>query len=266
MRRSVVLLGAVLALVAFGGGCADEATLDTTGPWDLVWFSDSSGWFVADQWANRIEEDLGVEVRVHDHAEGGLSLVEVLDSLDGEDDGSHSRLPDLREEVANAEIVVVYGNPVDSGATTDIETCVSTDTTPRQGPTHYSEADWDPYREILDSIFETVVDLRGDQPTIVRAIDLYVPVIADWRDAGILNECTQAWEMWSQVIQDTASAYGIETVSMFNTFNGADHTEDPREKGYIGSDGEHTLPVGQSAMVEALHARGYTPSILRRGG
>ncbi len=266
MRRSLIELVPVGALLVIVGGCASATTLDTSEPWDLVWFSDSGGFFVADQWADRIEEELGVEVRVHDHAAGGLRAIEVLDSLDGIDDGSHSRLGDLRDEVAEAEVVVIYGNPNESGETSDIGICVSTDTTPREPPTQYSDADFEPYRQVLRSIYDIVVELRGDQPTIVRAIDLYVPVIADWRAAGIDAECTAAWETWSQTIRDTADEYGVLTVSMFDEFNGEDHSEDPREKGFITSDGEHTMPAGQAAMVKALDSAGYGISTLGSEG
>ena len=161
---------------------------------------------------------------------------------------------------------MIYGNPVESGETSDIGICVSTDTTPREPPTHYSEADFAPYRQVLRSIYDIVEELRGDQATIVRAIDLYVPVIADWRAAGIDTECTAAWETWSQTIRDTAAEYGVLTVSMFDEFNGADHSEDPREKGFIISDGEHTTPAGQAAMVEALDSAGYDVSTLGSEG
>lgn len=47
--------------------------------------------------------------------------------------------------------------------------------------------------------------------------------------------------------------------TMYDAFNGPDHSEDPREKGYIGSDGAHTSPAGREAMVAALHIAGYEP-------
>ena len=46
---------------------------------------------------------------------------------------------------------------------------------------------------------------------------------------------------------------------MLDAFNGADHSEDPREKGFISADKMHTTDEGKAAMVEALHALGYDP-------
>jgi hypothetical protein len=253
------LLGGALTTQPAGETAPGAAALDTSEPWDLVWFSDSTGFFVADLWAERIEGELGVEVRVHDHAVGALAAGPILYSL-GEPVKGYTRLGDTRDEIAEAEIIVVYGNPDGSGMTSDFgDVCVSTSAAPRDPPTRYAEEDFAPYRDILDSIWERVFELTGDRPVVMRAMDSYMPVIADWRAAGIEPECTAAWEAYSDTIRDAAAAHGVPMVSMYDAFNGPDHTEDPRLKGYIGSDGEHTLPAGRDAMVEALHAAGYEP-------
>ena len=233
-------------------------TLDTSEPWDLVWYSDSGGWGVADLWAARIEEELGVEVRVHDHAVGNLTAVEVLESL-SEPAGGFVRLGDTRDEVAEAEIVVVYGNPRDSGASDAIETCVSTSPIPRDPPPTATGEGLQPYREILESIYERVFALVGDRPVIVRAIDLYNPVIADWRLAGIEAECTATWETWSDTMRAAAAEFGVPLVSIYDTLNGPDHAADPRLEGFIASDGEHLLPPGREVAAAAMHEAGYEP-------
>jgi hypothetical protein len=225
---------------------------ETSEPWDLVWFSDSTGWGIADLWGERIAEELGVEVRVHDYATGNLTASLVRTWIEAE--GS-----ERRESLAGAEVIVIFGNPIGSGATSDIDRCVSTSTAPRDPPQHYTAEDFLPYRDLLVSIYETVFDLRQGQPTIVRAIDMYNPVIADHREAGIEAECTAAWEAFSQTIREAAAEFGVPTASMFDAFNGPNHDEDPREKGFIGPDKQHTTDEGKAAMVEVLHALGYDP-------
>ena len=233
---------------------AGESNPAETGePWDLVWFSDSTGWGVADLWAERLAEELGVEVRVHDYAAGNLSAGLIRTWIETE--GSVHR-----ESVAEAEVIVIFGNPIGSGATSDIGTCVSTSTAPRDPPQNYTAEDFLPYRDVLVSIWETVFDLRKGQPTIVRAIDMYNPVIADHREAGIEAECIAAWEAFSQTIREAAAEFGVPTASMFDAFNGPNHDEDPREKGFIGSDKQHTTDQGKAAMVEVLHGLGYDPT------
>jgi hypothetical protein len=242
----------ICALLAAGCGTSSAAELDTSEPWDLVWFSDSGGWSTADRWAERIEQTMGVEVEVHDYAIGGLSASTLLGFLTA-DQSSYRNL------VANAEVIVIYGNPEGSGSTSDIGTCVSTSTARRDPPVRYSAADFEPYEEVLRSIYDAVFELRAEKPTIVRAIDLYSPVIADWREAGIEDGCTAAWEAWSDAMRTVAVEYGVAFASMYDDFNGPDHDEDPRQKGYIASDLQHTTPEGQAAQLEVLHRLGYEP-------
>jgi len=264
IMQSALVAPVSLALLGGPGGVAvaqqEEGELASieSEPWDLVWFSDSSGFNVADLWAAQIEEELGVEVRVHDHAVGNLSAVEVLASLDEPTDGMR-RLGDTRGEVAQAEIIVIFGNPVDSGTTTDMVSCVDTSTAPRDPPTRYSSEDLEPYRDVLVSIYERVFELVGDRPVIVRTIDWPNPFITDWPLAGVEEECTAAWEAWSDSIADAAAGFGVPLVSMYDAFNGPDRTEDPRAKGYAGPDGWHPSAAGREVMVTALHEAGYEP-------
>jgi hypothetical protein len=46
-------------------------------------------------------------------------------------------------------------------------------------------------------------------------------------------------------------------VSFYDAFNGPDHDEDPREKGYVGPDGYHFSREGTLAQAEILHGLGY---------
>ena len=236
-----------------GGDGPVALPTDNAAVWDLVWFSDSTGYGVADLWAASLEEEFGVDVVSHDYAVGGLSAAQILSWL-GDEDGN---LPKMKDQVAEAEIIVLYGNPEESGATADIDTCVSTSTTTREPPTRNSAEDWEPYEGVLISIYETVFDLLDDHRAVVVAMDMYNPVIADWRIAGIEAECTASWEMMAETVEIAAASFDVPTVSMYDAFNGADHSEDPREKGYIGVDGQHTTDEGQALMVQALQAGEY---------
>jgi lysophospholipase L1-like esterase len=220
-------------------------------PWDLLYFSDSTGWGVPERYAALASEALGVEVRVHDATGGGLAAATVLARIRGE------TFPDLSGDVRDAEIIVVFGNPENSGVNLDIGICVSTSSQTREPPHAYTPDEWRPYQDVVASIFEEIRALREGTPTVLRAVDAYNPVISPWRDAGIEPECTAAWESWSDAIRETAEANGATMVSMYDLFNGPDHQEDPREKGFIGSDGSHTTPEGAAAMAEALDAVGY---------
>jgi hypothetical protein len=242
-----LVLAVALSATACGGGTTGEFPTDA---WDLVWFSDSSGFGVADLWAERIAAEQGVEVRVADHASTSLSAGSVLEQLDRQD---------IQAEVGEAEIILVYGNPTRSGMVHTSDTCVSADPTPREPPSLQTEADREPYRENLREIYERILALRDGQPTIIRAMDLYIPALAPWRQAGIEPECLHNFEVFSAAVPRVADEYGVPTASMLDAFNGPDHDQDPVERGFISGDGIHTSDAGRAAMVDVLDALGYEP-------
>lgn len=61
------------------------------------------------------------------------------------------------------------------------------------------------------------------------------------------------------VIQQAATACNIPLVSLYDEFNEVTHDEDPREKGYISSDGIHTSDTSQQAISDLLRDAGYKP-------
>lgn len=244
----------VVALLALAvSSCADADTpLDTGEPWDLVWISDSIGAGVAEAWADRIEESEGVEVRVHNHITGSLTI-----------EGAQHLMNEAwaAREVADAEIIVVFGNASYS-APTDLDTCARTGADPRDPPQRHTSADLAPYGDVFRDIYDTIFELRAGQPTVIRTYDFFSGALVDWREAGIEPECTAGWEAQADAIREVADEYGVLTASFYDEFNGADHDEDPREKGYIGADGWHqSHDAGVAAQVEVLHALGYQPTI-----
>jgi hypothetical protein len=243
---------AVLALVLSGCGSAD-VQLDTTEQWDLVWISDSIGAGVAEAWADRIEASEGVEVRVHSHTPGFLTIENAQRMISAE--------ATIRDELADAEIIVVYGNASHS-APDDMDTCARPGTDPRDPPESHTSADLAPYGDVFRDIYDTVFELRAGQPTVIRTYDFFSGALADWREAGIEPECTASWEAQADAIHEAARDYGVLTASFYDEFNGTNHDEDPREKGYIAVDGWHqSRDAGVAAQVEVLHALGYDPIV-----
>ena len=83
--------------------------------WDLLWISDSTGMGGA-QWlyADRIREDVGVEVDVTDGWMPGQDATMILDTLRGRNDGVltvYTGTIDLAQEIRDAEVIMVSGNP-----------------------------------------------------------------------------------------------------------------------------------------------------------
>jgi hypothetical protein len=215
--------------------------------WDLLYIQDSHGFGVANGYAEGIERALGAEVNVHNKAIGDLSAVTVLERIRG----------DWSSLVRDAEIIVLFGNPRGSGTTTDIEICISGSTAEREPPMHYSEEDWQPYQAVLEEVYTEIWKIREGRPVVLRAVTFLNPAISAWREAGIEPECTAALEAMNQAISDAAEAGGATLVSTHDLFNGPDHLDDPRRRGWIGSDGIHLSNEGMTAVADALTDVGF---------
>lgn len=220
-------------------------------PFDLVWFSDSSA-AVADLMAQRIEQRLGVEVRVHDFWGPGHR-------------GSAAFIADMTEVAAvedalvDAEMIVLYANPGGTPAfDATPELCFAPEAPVEKLPKAQTAADYAPFAERLRFIYDRIFNLRVGRPTIIRAVDAYVP-LEMWRAAGVAEWCSVMWETWTSVARDVAAAYDVPMASMYDALNGLAHDQDPVDKGYIGDDGVHLGDAGQAAQVDVIDALGYDP-------
>jgi hypothetical protein len=248
----LVLIMALVGCSGSGGARTSSATsgaatrLTLSAPHHLVFLSDSGGWTVAEKYAALAEKALGSPVQVTDWATGGLTAPGALD-----------RVNSAPEVVAAADIVLAYGSP--EGTSTALsaygDPCVIGAPTDPVIP----HPDWAPYRAGLDKLYARIFELRRGKPTVIRAFDLYVPVIARWRSSGIETACTQRWEGFSGAVHQAAQARGITFVSVYDALNGTRHDQDPVQHGYIGADGQHTTPSGAQVIADALAASGFVP-------
>jgi len=99
--------------------------------------------------------------------------------------------------------------------------------------------------------------LNGESTTTVPGYDEEVVVIgaaaycalqlsrSAIEDAGIASETPDYWFTWA--------------LRRLDAFNGPGHEEDPREKGYIVSDGEHPSDLAAQYTAELLSQMGYEP-------
>ena len=199
--------------------------------WDLVWISDSFGGGVAEAWADRIEESEGVEVRVHNYIIGNLDIGNTRFMVTKEQVATNGRLKSyegIRDELADAEIIVVFGNPRQK-CPSDVETCARSGTDSREPPEYHTSADFARYGDAFRDIYDTIFALRAGQPTVIRTYDAFNGMITDWREAGIEPECTASWEAQADAIHEAADEYGVLTASFYDEFNGTNHDEDARE-------------------------------------
>jgi predicted dienelactone hydrolase len=225
--------------------------------WHLVVIGDSSLWGLGEAFASQIESDLGVQMVLTDFALPSLSAGTVLEALYSEAPPSTRLAKELADDLRQADVVVMFVNPVDSvdpERPLDLNGCFV-----NQAPASCSPESFERYTADLKAIWAEILALRAGQPTILRATDIYNPLASPWNEAGVFKACTECWENMSRAARLAAEAYNIPFLSRYDAFNGTNHSEDPREKGYIRSDGEHPTELASQFTADLLSQMGYDP-------
>lgn len=241
--------------IALGGAGVSASASGTPGaarePIDLVYFSDSSGWGVAGVYGREIKKALGVTVRVHDEWQPGLSAVTIQNEL-----RYGVTWPRL---VRAAEVIVLYGSPAGLQIVRGGDCITSTDPPLEVGPQL-----WTKYVPALKAIYKRIFQIRKGKPVILRAPNMYNPVISQapegqqsWEEAGIADICTKLWESYAASIAKAAAAYRVPVADVYTAFNGQDHREDPVAKGYLKPDGVHPNDRGRAVIAKTLADLGY---------
>ena len=258
MRRAATILPIVIGsvLLPFCAGCGgpvgDEMPITPGAEWDLVVFGDSSAWGVGDAFATCLEEDLGVEVTVHDMTAGGEPIARVLSRLQED--------KDLRKVIKEAEVITFYGNPRGSQSKKhpgDWGSCVNPSNL--REPGNAAPETFDVYEANIRAVIDEMLHLRRGTPTIIRAMDGYMPIQVAWRASEVYDACWLFWDNYNQAIHRACAERNVPVARVYDAFNGPDHHEDPRDKGYISADGVHTSMEGRKAIGDAFRALGYAP-------
>lgn len=262
--RNIFRIFNVACTIACIFGCSGPNPLDVLDEWDLVYISDSTGWGVAEILAQNIERDTGKTVRIHNYAVGGLPAVRVLKALQSDPESPSNAeiktyLKTFQSAIAEAEMIVFFanprGDPSEGGVQGGMENCIEGS----RAPDDCTPELYKPYTENLISIYEEIFALRNGRPTIIRAYGLYNPLISKHRENKIESECTQCFETFNRAVQLAAEEFNIPFVCIYDVFNGINHDEDPREKGFIGSDGIHASKEGRQVIADLISAVGYEP-------
>jgi hypothetical protein len=297
MGRTVRVLCIPLLVVAGLGGCGDDGgaasppetaarsvpaptapatavpassttSIPPTAPievWDLVYVSDSSGWGVADEYAARIAQDVGVRVEVHDLWGGGLPARTILEALRGERKlPTYLRPPvDLIPFIEEAEVVVVYGNPSRSETAEhpwDWNCALGREIVPACGrSTACGPETFAQYEDDLGAIYEEIFAIRGGEPVVLRTSDWYLPwgPLETWRECGHEDVCKRCTSNWASAIHRAADRYGVPAASLLHRFSGPDlETDLPRS--FIRDD-VHPSDEGAAAIADVLAELGYEP-------
>ena len=235
--------------------------------WDLVYVSDSTGWGVANKYAARIQNDLGVQVEVHDLWAGGLPLLNVLEALRGERilRTWFSGAVDLVPFIEEAEVIVVAGNPTRSETADypfDMNCALGLETNPVcRESTACGPETWTQYETDLAAVFDEIFAIRSGEPVILRTKDMYLPwgPLQTWRECGHEQVCKTCFSNMSDAIHRVADRYGIPVAGQMRAFSGPNLDQDmPRD--YIKDD-VHPSDEGAMALASVLADLGYEPVV-----
>ena len=257
MKRKLCL-GLVLVLTVLLTACSTGSELDDLEEWDLVWISDSSGWDVAQVYADYIEEDTGKTVIVHDLWIGALAAGDILDALNGDPPPGNLRYKEMLASIPDAEVIVIYGNPE---ASVDEDNPWDFNCGQGIGDLYVNNCDLESfnlYIDDLDAIYQKIFELRDGQPTIIRAFDAYNPRLPNRQGADAYEECIACWQAYNQAIHIAAERNNIPVAQVAEAWNGPDFLLNPVDMGYT-KDGEHPSELGAQVIAQQLRELGYEP-------
>jgi hypothetical protein len=215
-------------------------------PWDLVGIGDSFiGWStVAEQYAELLGEDLGIEIRVAKIVNPTSNRLEYLRTHDA-----------ARHLLTEAEIVVVQPQPGPPSLAAwgpyfagecggaDNQECFRT-----------ALADFDLY---IGELFDEVIAITSDD-TVIMA-----PLVGAWGVAafnpGIEEDDPEAYRILvdhvinlQQLAAAAAADRGIATVDVTRAFHGPDYYQ-PAAEAYLLPDRTHPSDEGSRVVAELLH-------------
>jgi hypothetical protein len=259
----IILFSCRVMLLALAGSACQSAPgvtpIDDLEEWDLLWISDSSGWDVADVYAEMVAEDTGKIINVNDKWVGGLPAGDIYRALTGQYQGPSMTLEKMPEYVAEAEIIVFYGNPTES---------INPDRPGDWDCIEWTGAyanDCDPeifstYIEHIETIYQRMLELREGKPTIIRAYDAYYPLIQQRKDDGdSYQACKTCWANYNAAMHQAADKMNIPIAEVGLLWNGPEWDIDPdSDLGYT-KDAEHPNQLGAEVIAQALRELGYDP-------
>jgi lysophospholipase L1-like esterase len=228
--------------------------------WDLVALGDSTptGYGVgADHsyvqvYAGYIEQDLGVDVAVHNWATNATR------SVAGWVEEVHNN-EELRENIRNAEVITIWLGWHDVIPNIGIG---------RGGPCYprADELDMDCLREVtnpmqegFDQLLSEIVSLASPAETLILIADVGIPslFVARWKEYGTLDLLKQhAYEVWRDYIIQAASKHKVHVAHTSEVVSAGNGNQEMRSK-YMQSDGLHFNDEGHKLIADLHRKVGY---------
>jgi len=246
--------------------------------WDLLIISDSTNWGVGQYYAKLIEADMNVKVSLHDCWVGGLSIGRTLNTLQsGESIQSYvadqSCLRPWADLVKEAEVMVLYGDPVDSdppdgswNIPEDPNSCVmggyegwylypGFETYKDNMLKACAPEKWTTYKADMGAVIDEIYKIREGRPLILRMTDFYIAWHSNWLKNELDEVCTTCVGSSSEALRQVAKEHGVPVARTLVALNGKDYrSEIPAE--YL-MDGIHPSDAGAQFIATLLQQTGY---------
>lgn len=228
--------------------------------WDLVALGDSTptGYGVgADHsyvqvYAGYIEEDLGIDVVVHNWATNRTQTVaDWVEAVRNNEE--------LREDLRNAEVITMWLGWHDVIHSIGIG---------RGGPCYKraDEVDVDclgkvtnPMQEEFDKLLSEIVSLASPDETLILIADVGIPsfFVARWKEYGTLDVLKRhSYEVWRDYIIRTAGKHKVHVVYTYEVVNGPNGDQEAPPE-YMQSDGLHFNEQGHKLLADIHRKVGY---------
>ena len=225
---------------------------------DLVALGDSTpaGFGVVqsyvDIYAEYVEADLGVAVRVHNWARGGQHAAEMLTVLQSD----HT----LRDDIREAEVITIWTGMND--------VFVGVGAEPKGGVCgNWEGMDMDCIGERverlkgnIDAIIAEILSLRSSDETLVLIADVGNPHASQWQELGLLDELKgPVMEEWITHIAKAAEENNIQVVHTYRIINGPNGDNEGAPPEITKADGLHLNGDGHRLLADLHRQVGYGP-------
>jgi lysophospholipase L1-like esterase len=113
------------------------------------------------------------------------------------------------------------------------------------------------YRTDTEEIIAEIISLRRPSEALIRIMDTWQLKVSETKETGSFEMYNAYWREANAHIVEVATSYGIPVARIFDAFMGEGGVEDPRDLGYVGSDGLHPIQDGIDLMAEIFRNLGY---------
>lgn len=265
--RRALALGAILVLAGCGGGSPTTQPAQASGgELVLTAFGDSitavpgeicpdCAPFV-DRYAEALEAAAGLPVAVRNLGRPSLRVEALLADLKAS--------PSVQAAASSGDAIIVGVGTSDAPWNLTDDAC--------DGPETAADfVSWDKYtdaciateverfRPAFDGVFARIVELRGGNPTILRAINRYNDWIGFEDDPTAVEVSVSYNVAWNAMICETAEAHGFACGDVARAFNGADGRTASGD--LLAEDYIHPSDKGHERIAEVLVELGFAPLV-----